>query len=203
MDIVSSTRGYVKAELKFSDLRTKAVDALFLVVPDTGYHSSVPVLVGTNILRSVVSPDSRNVSTAWRLAMQSLSAQDKVCSCTDSLGQIKTTKAVTIPADSRITVSGLTCAASATCTQINVLMEDSDIARLPGGLMITPGLRTLKPARAVERVAVEVTNMSGHAVTLPAKSCLCKLHHIDVIPPNKSQTDNPARDDFRNKFVES
>ena len=117
-------------------------------------------MVGTNILRLVVSPDSRNVSTAWRLARQSLSAQDKLRSCTDSLGQVKTTKAVTIPADSCVTDSGLTRAASATCMQINVLMEDLDTACLPGGLMITPGLRTLKPARAVERVAIEVTNMS-------------------------------------------
>ena len=86
--------------------------------------------------------------------------------------------------------------------QINVLMKDSDTAHLPSRLMITPGIRILKPARAVERVAVEVTNMTGHAVTLPAKSCLCKLHHVDVLPPNKSQTDNTI-DDFSNKFVES
>ena len=37
--------GYVEAEIKFADLPVASTCALFLVVSDTVYHNSVPVLV--------------------------------------------------------------------------------------------------------------------------------------------------------------
>ena len=124
-----------------------------------------------------------------------MSAQDKPNSC--PLGQVKTTKAVTIPAGSRAMIDGLTCAASATCMKISVL-------ETPGGLILTLGLRFLKPASSVERVVVEVSNFPGNAVTLPAKSCLCELHYVDVVPPEERVVDYKRHsEDFCDKFLES
>lgn len=55
--------------------------------------------------------------------------------------------------------------------------------KLPRGLVLSPGLLTLKPGVSTERVAIEVTNFSKHPVTIPAKSELCELHQVSVVPP--------------------
>lgn len=47
--------GYVKAELRATGItETSGQPALFLVVPDTRYSNDVPVLLGTNLLQSLV-----------------------------------------------------------------------------------------------------------------------------------------------------
>ena len=46
--------------------------------------------------------------------------------------------------------------------------------------------------------------MSGHTVTLPAKSCLCELHHVGVVPLEETVADDMRpSEDFCVKFLES
>ena len=61
--------GYVEAQIECAELSTEAFNSLFLVVPDTIYHSRVPVLLGTNILRAGMSVKPElNAQTPWHLA---------------------------------------------------------------------------------------------------------------------------------------
>ena len=97
--------------------------------------------------------------------------------------------------------------------RINFSMEESEKSRLPGGILVTPALRHLHPGRSVERLSVEISNVSCHAITFPAKSCLCELHQVSVMTENsdgnftKSERVRDNEDqtfsDFRSDFTES
>ena len=113
-----------------------------------------------------------NAQTPWHLAFQSLASQRKLEARVGSLGQVKTTKAVTVPADGSVTVHGFTRVAATSCMRLNVLMEELVVSRLPGGIVLTPGLRHLHPA-STEHVSVDVKNCSSHPITIPSESVLC------------------------------
>ena len=72
--------GYVEITVEFSDLGTEAVGALVLVVPATTYHGQVPFLVGTNLLKLVLSLQSGRrdqLPTPWQLAFKGLLHQQR------------------------------------------------------------------------------------------------------------------------------
>ncbi len=77
-----------------------------MVVPDTQDHSNVPILVGTNVLK-LVKDDVDGAcgltlsgsGRTWNLALQCLS---------HGLAKVKTTKAITVPPQSKTVVSGFT-----------------------------------------------------------------------------------------------
>ena len=150
--------GYVEAQIECAELSTKAFNSLFLIVPDTTYHSRVPALLGTNIL------------------------QRKLEALVSSPGQVKTTKAVTVPADGSLTVHGFTRVVATSRMRLNFLMEEPVMSRLPGGIVLAPGLRHLHPGRSTECVSVDVKNCSSHPITIPSKSVLCDLYQVSVMP---------------------
>lgn len=55
--------GYIEVEIKVPGLQNdKLYPCLFLIVQDTNYHQSVPLLLGTNILKTA----RRYKSSSWR-----------------------------------------------------------------------------------------------------------------------------------------
>ena len=140
-------------------------------------------MFGTDILRAGISVKTElNAQTPWHLAFQSLGSQRKLEARVGSLGQVKTTKAVTVPADGSVTVHGFTRVAATSCMRLNVLMEELVVSCLPGGIVLTPGLRHLHPGRSTERVSVDVKNCSSHPITIPSESVLCDFYQIFVMP---------------------
>lgn len=198
-------QGYVEATTGFPGLQDDTLDALYLVVPDTHYHERVPVLVGTNILDLGFSQNSKdnNLPLAWKLAFQSISSQKKIDMSPNSIGDVKTTKAVTIQPEECVLVQGLTRAAAGACLRLSVLADESKGSPLPGGLVLSPSLLHLKPGVSTEKVAVQVTNFSKHPVTIPSKSSLCELHQVSVVPTDYEKLedcpagDQPMRDSLR------
>ena len=165
----------MEATTEFPGLSLGQIPALFLVVPHTEYHTNV---LGTSVFNT---PIDRDLPSVWQLALRALAGQEKLNAISGSIGQVKTTKAITVPARGKIVVSGLTRAAFGACMRMNVKLEESAVERLPGGLLVTPGLRHLHPGKS-ERVAVKIVNSALHDVTIPSKTCLCDLHQVSVIP---------------------
>ena len=64
--------GYVEATTEFPGLSLEQIPALFLVVPDTEYHTLVPVLIGTNVLGTSVfnTPIDSGLPSVWQLALR-------------------------------------------------------------------------------------------------------------------------------------
>lgn len=164
-------RGYIAVSTQFPGLGEATTQSLFLVVPDTAYHQQVPVLIGTNILNSQLTEVGvKDLPLPWKFALQSLIGQKKIEARSGSLGVVTTTKGVTIQPEQRVTVSGLTRAAAGACLTISVMADEPKDSPLPGSLVVSPCLFNLKPGVSTERVAVEITNFSSRAVTIPAKT---------------------------------
>lgn len=194
--------GYVEAHIVFPDLDGVAADSLFLVVPDTSYHSKVPVLVGTNLLTSEFignSLDQKSVSTlpsSWRLIAKTLTAKRKLEGNGGCVGVVRTTKDTVVPPASRVLVKGITRAGAASCARLSVMVDEVVGSPLPGGLVLSPCLLHLAPGHSSQRVSMEVTNFSNHTVTIPAKSRMCEMHLVSLLPeePDASSEHSPVQD---------
>ena len=177
--------GYVEATIAFPDLGKASTDALFLVAPDTSYHSKVPVLVGTNLLTLDFmdgAMDQDDLPATWRRVSKARSTQHKLEGNCGHIGVVKATKDIVVPASSRVLVKGLTRAAAATCMKVSVMVEEASGSPLPGGLVPSPCLLQLDPGHASHRVSMEVINFSSRPITIPAKSRLGDVHLVTPVP---------------------
>jgi hypothetical protein len=178
--------GVVEIRVDFpASLSDKSMNALFLVVPTTQYHQRVPGLLGTNILNIALvdAPDNMShLETAWQVALKTVCRHNRIAHQDGSIGDVTTTKTITIPPNGRSLIHGQTRAAAVACRRINVMVHESKGSPLPGGLVVSPSLIHLEPGSS-KRVGIEVTNYSQKTVTIPAKASLCELHHVSVVPP--------------------
>ncbi len=164
--------------MSFPDLQME-LDALVLVVPDTNYHQRIPLLLGTNILQTLLQrkEDHKNLPHSWQLTFQALSLLSRLKDKPD-LGEVKSTKPITIPPEGRLVIHGHT--RISTCMRITALTEEIQNKSLPGGLRLSPTISHLEPGRASHRIPVEVTNFSSKAVTIPPKMSLCSLQLVQL-----------------------
>lgn len=92
--------GYVIVDVRVPFLEDKSLQMPLLVVPLTEYNKTVPVIVGTNIIRhfTPVSSEESEVPQSWTLAFNSI--------CSSNVGSVKsTTKVVLQPLEAK-TVTG-------------------------------------------------------------------------------------------------
>jgi hypothetical protein len=104
--------GYAEVSVEFpAGLATRSTRALFLVVPTTEYHQRVPGLIGTNILKEVLVEAERGdnlskLDTAWQIALKTVMQHRKIEDKEGSIGDVTTTKAITIPPNGHSLVHG-------------------------------------------------------------------------------------------------
>jgi dUTPase len=180
-----------------TSLATIPTTALFLVVPTTEYNERVPALLGTNVLNMALVETKDNLShleTPWQVVLKIMNRHKKVEDAEGSLGDVTTTKAITVPPNGRSLIHGMTRASAAACCRINVMVHESSGSPLPGGLVVSPGVLHLEPGSS-KRVSLEVTNYSQKQVTIPAKASICELHHVRLVPPQLQADVNPLSKD--------
>lgn len=177
--------GFVEVNVGFPDLETTQ-ESLLLVVPDTNYHEKVPLLVGTNVLHSLKeNTKERKLSTPWKMAFIAMAALDKI-KAKPALAQLKTTKAVTIPPESHMMIHGQT--RISTCMKLTVMLEENTCVSLPGSLQLSPSVTYVQPGKTTHKIGVEVTNFSTKSVTIPAKTVICDVQHVEI-----TSTKSPLR----------
>ena len=66
--------GYIEATIQAEFLFDKEISVPALVVPSTSYHSEVPIVVGTNVIRICKDKcrDTDHIPTEWQDAFLSL-----------------------------------------------------------------------------------------------------------------------------------
>ena len=71
--------GYIEARLRIPGLHINGPDALLLVVPDTNFNSTVPIIIGTNVikpLKQLVMLDQHSLDNSWSSAFRCLAHPD-------------------------------------------------------------------------------------------------------------------------------
>ena len=144
--------GYIQADLQSVDFPTDYVQSCILLgVPDTVYNTNVPVLLGTNVLVEFLNNckehlgvnflQNANLHTPCFLAFRCMVVTEKELKNKNKLALVRSAeiKNITIPANSTITIQGVTAKQidhKPTCAML-VQTEDSII---PNDFDVTPAV---------------------------------------------------------------
>ena len=174
--------GYVEAKIDIGSPVCSSLNVLLLVVPQTRYHQSVPVLLGTNVLQMLVPNLQKHdkLDSPWSTVLICMTQLD------DSL-TVKTTKVVKVLPGESITFKGFV-RTQAVSNKMCVIPEESSRSFLPGGLIIRPDMHTLVPGKSSTSLSMQVQNIREKPVSIPANYRFCCLHQVHVV----SSTEDPT-----------
>lgn len=186
-------RGYIAVDLCIPSCPTQTLPVL--VVPEDSYTDKVPLIIGTNALREVLSgmafdgttgSDLESVqSPSLRMALRSIQLRDRHLDTTSGIySQVKMKKRTSVPAGRSIIVQGTTRITVPVCRGV-ALVEGA--ASLPAGLMVSPGVVSI--GDSMDTVPVEIYNQTNRHIKLSAGSIVCQLHQVtlETTPDNQSQ----------------
>lgn len=184
--------GYVEVEVAMPAVLGLSLPALLLVVPDTPYNHGVPVLLGTNVLRSVMDICQKDKGkkylqtiaqlTPWWLTFRCLSVQDRAISRANGrLGLVKcaSVRTVIIPAN-RAAVIPAFLSDGVQCSSTYAMLHSTGKTVLPTGAEVTPILMRYS-SRPDTEISVEVLNPTNSPLTISPSALLCELQQVDIV----------------------
>ena len=172
-----------------------------LVVPESNYNRTVPLLVGTNILHHLLSGvkgsygerflQQADLHTPWYLAFRSLTLREKELDRNNNrLGLVKcaAAKPVIVPPNTSITIPGYIDKAIPYGTTPAILQSTPGSA-IPSDLEVTPAVTAYKyPVKHLVEVCVD--NITTRTVQIPPKALLCEIQPVSIEDPDISTTKN-------------
>ena len=182
--------GYIEVELTVPVLNIQPLKCLMLVTPDTTYSQTVPVILGTNVLKRLMGSieDSHGVRfrqqttlpDAWYSTFRCMKIRSREINRHDGrLAVIKCAVAtkVTIPSNTTIMITGKLD------KQIHVpvgvgLTQMWKEASIPEGVSVTPALVEMNGDRLVN---VELSNLTSSPVMIAPSSVLCQVQSCNVV----------------------
>lgn len=184
--------GYIQVDILPIGIPTDQVQtSILLVVPDTDYNSTVPVLLGTNVLSEFLDKCKGDVGdnflqkaalhTPWYLAFRCMTLRQKELKRNkNKLAVIRSAEMgnITIPANSTVTIEGITSKEldyHPTCAMLvpseeSIVPSDFDIT--PAVIQYTYGNNGI--------IAVQITNVTTSTFTIPPRTVLCELQPVLV-----------------------
>ena len=178
--------GVVETTVSCSSADATCVPVVLLVVPDTEYHSRVPVLLGTNVL-GLMKGKVPTEEFVWQNTFAMLAKHEAMVNNTNSLGVMTATKPFTIPAHGRVIFHGQT-RVKAICQKLTVCLDGA--SGLPKGVIVTPSVNCIVPGRTKSKLPVELVNHLSQDVTIPAKARICDLYStkdVDLLKTDKGK----------------
>ena len=185
-------KGYMQAQIPSVGIPSGHVqDCIFLVVPDTDYNKNVPLLIGTNVLSEFLSHcksklgenflQSSALHTSWYLAFRCMVIREReLKKSKNRLALIRSaeSKHITIPANSSVTIEGVTSKElnnKPTCA----MMVETEESIIPSEFDITPAVITYNYGNN-GLVDVQITNVTTSTFNIPPKAILCELQPVSV-----------------------
>ncbi|XP_063438199.1 uncharacterized protein LOC134719148 [Mytilus trossulus] len=193
--------GYVEAELQLEGITTPYMNTypgLFLVVPDSDYNSTTPLLIGTNILSSVMEDISKaigprylqdtNLYTPWYLAFRCLTLRNhELEKQHNRLAIVKSAemKSITIPPNTEVVIKGYMdkkLEYPTSCALLHATRKTS----LSTDLDIVPAIVNYNRHRK-EPILVRISNITTRTVTVAPRSIICELQPVSIeeLPPTE------------------
>lgn len=192
LDIESATgdnlpyHGYIEVVLYTHGSGNGSVNGLFLVAPDTRYNVSVPVLLGTNILKELLDGckttygvrflQHADLHTPYYLAYRCMVLQEKTVRQNDwRLGLVKSveTRNVIIKPNTCVTIKGQ-LVKGVSYPQVTALLQPTATSSIPSDLDIAPTIVDYHQHN-MGTIDVNVSNLTTLTVVVPTRSILCEL----------------------------
>ena len=163
--------GYIEAEVRIPFLHDKTMAVPVLVVPDMQYSGQIPIITGTNVIRTCkalsCNLSDTSVPQAWDSAFEALQ--------NNMVGVVKSTNQRTItvkPMESK-TITGFV----RNCKARDAVTEAGDFG-LSGSLNICPRVVSIKGNQHYSKIPVKVFNISARTLKIEPRSHLCELHEV-------------------------
>ncbi|KAL5007992.1 hypothetical protein ScPMuIL_013573 [Solemya velum] len=205
--------GYIELNLEIEGLPpsgNKLGDSVFLVVPDSNYNSSVPLLIGTNILVPLMDNtrndsgenflQSADLHTPLYLAFRCLLLRDRELQRRkDKIAVIKSAERgpITIKPNADVTVQGY-LDKEVPYHPVCCMIHPTKGAVIPDDVDITPALVPYKYGER-QKVSVQITNISTRTVTIQPKALLCELQPVIIENIQKVENDTTSAEDIAEK----
>jgi hypothetical protein len=179
--------GYIASELAVPCISSSPKHFLFLVIPDTNFTQSVPILLGTNVITQLLDDcktvfgsqflQKAKLSSPWKVAFQCLTWQEKQLRKTDGVVAIVKNglNKTILPPNTSCTVEGQVD----NCTYFRpgtVLFQESKLSNLPDCIEITPVL--LNFVGQNQKVSITLSNLSQLPVSIQSKAILGELYLV-------------------------
>ncbi|KAL5019205.1 hypothetical protein ScPMuIL_004927 [Solemya velum] len=182
--------GYVVVDLVLSGIPSNQTqECLLLVVPNSNYNRSVPVLLGTNVLCCCMTKCQQlcgdkllqhsSLSSAWHLAFKSLMMRERhLRRNKNRIALVRSAQKqnFVIQPNSSTVVEGFIDRKvdyHTTC----VMLQPTEKATISEDLDITPGLIDYH-SRDSELVQVHLANVTTRPITIPARAILCEIQPV-------------------------
>ena len=181
--------GYVEVEIGMP-LARKTLNALLLVVPDTCYGKTVPVILGTNILCLIMQElqqehgiryaQTCNLGTPWQITFKCINVREREARKVN--GKLCILKSamkdkVVIPSN---TCQVIKCKLDKRNHQVSCLgiVQPLKDYILPADVEVAPAL--LRYDDDIEIACVTVSNLTSTTVVVPPSSTICQLQSCDI-----------------------
>lgn len=195
--------GYIEAEVRIPCLTENPffVPVLVRKLSNSDNDSEIPVIIGTNVIRSckemVSELDcSSNIPEVWNLAFKSMCKKDLKVRSTNHFP-------ISIGPNEVQTLHGLVRKSYDLET---ALTEQSDTSQ-SGSLVICPRVIRLKSSVGkVSRIPVRVCNLSAQSIKILPKSVICSVSPVKVIDswePETEEVSSVTKGENSDIFVET
>ena len=183
--------GYFECSLSvpITESQSFEINVPVLVVPDTRYNQSVPLLLGTNVLNKMMNFPAKPANRFLKTAVQALALGDRhlTKSC-GVYGNVVAAEDITLQPYSGVISTGKAHITVPVFQQIALVQERSD------SISVVPSLVNIK--QGGNSVPVEVFNESDSVVVIAKGEQIANLHQVSI-EVGKKELDN---EEFLNSF---
>ena len=186
--------GFLEAKMEVKGIPTEiSHTCLFLVVPESKYGKTVPVLIGTNILTCLMETCKESLGvrylqktqlyTPWYLSFRCMSIRQKTLRRQkNKLGIVRSAERQTIliKPNSDISVRGYV-SQDVEFQPCTAMLEETEDSILSPDLDITPAIIDYK-YRNNGIIDVRISNITTRTVAVAPNALLCELQHVEVEP---------------------
>jgi len=182
--------GYIEVELAVPTLNIEPISCLILVTPDTNYSQTVPVILGTNILKRVMGniegkygsrfQQTTQMPDVWYFTFRCMKIHSRetakqngrlaIIRCADR-------KKIMIPVNTTVSIDARCDKITSTSTGVGITQMWSE-STIPGGLSVTPSLVNVQDETLM---SVELSNLSSTPVVIAPGSILCQVQSCELV----------------------
>lgn len=186
--------GFTEICLNLAPADDVSVNVPALVVEDDKCDPEVPVVVGTNVLKSI-KPSSFQGKVIGKPLKHAISWLAK-SSPESFIGYLKAQNVHIIPPKSKLVIHGVTDAIIK--TRVNAVTETAAEHPLPGGILVSHCL--VNVGKGVNSAPIELVNMSPRERHIQPGAVMCSLQAVDIKAIDNECT--PQEDDsWLDKFT--
>ncbi|KAK3086720.1 hypothetical protein FSP39_022469 [Pinctada imbricata] len=199
--------GYIEVKVQGQGLPCdQSTPYLFLIVPDSTYNKTVPVLLGTNVLCHIMDDikeqyghqflQRANLYTPWYLAFRTVILRDKALQRSNNrLAIVKcaSTKPIIIPPNSSVQIDGYLDKV-VPYTSTPAILHMTPYSVLTENLDLSPSLIQYDP-HTKDPVVVTIDNITTATVNVQPRAVLCELQPVTIeheVPIVKNDSPSPT-----------